>query len=151
LCSFSDLSCNRDAQPWAIESARFKKDNKTVVLQLAPGSGDFEKFGSFKDSIVLFEGKAHRSASSAIRYAGKTVLTGEAGPALRPTPINYPATCLRRHPFAKSVIPGPLDLAGLKSAFHIINPLYYYKFYFCARGLSVMLCGPGTPNPKFMV
>ena len=65
---------------------------------------------------------------SIIRYAGPTDSTGEAGPALCPAPINYPATCFRRHPFAKSMIPGPFDPAGLKSAFHLITSLFYYIF-----------------------
>ena len=77
-----------------------------------------------------------------------TVSTGEAGPTLCPAPINYPATCFRRHPFAKSMIPGPLDPAGLKSAFHLISPLFYYKYYFYRLGVNYHLPRSGGAKPE---
>jgi hypothetical protein len=76
-----------------------------------------------------------------IQFAGPTVSTGKAGPTLSPAPINYPAACFRRHPFAKSMIPGPFDSAGLKSAFHLISPLYYLKILVFPLGVN-WLCLP---------
>jgi hypothetical protein len=63
-----------------------------------------------------------------IETDSQDISTGQPGPALCPAPINNSATCFRRHPFAKSMIPGPLYPAGLKSALHFISPLFYYKF-----------------------
>jgi hypothetical protein len=63
-----------------------------------------------------------------IETSSPGVSTGQPGPTFCPAPIDNSATCFRRHPFAKSMIPGPLDSAGLKSAFHLISPLFYYKF-----------------------
>jgi len=69
-----------------------------------------------------------RYALRIIQFACPTVSTGEAGPTLCPAPINYPATRFRRHPLAKSMIPGPFDPAGLKSAFHRLSTSFYYIF-----------------------
>jgi hypothetical protein len=83
-----------------------------------------------------------------IRFACPTVSTGKAGPALCPAPINYPAACFGRHSFAKSVIPGPFDPAGLKSAFHLISPLFYYIFYISRSGVNCYAAQPGSARPE---
>ena len=83
-----------------------------------------------------------------IETAFLSISTGQTGPALSPAPINNSATCFRRHPFAKSMIPGPLDPAGLKSAFHAISSLYYYKFFFYVRGVNDYAIGPGDAKPQ---
>ena len=66
------------------------------------------------------------SLISETAYPG--ISTGQPGPPLCPAPINNSATRFRRHPFAKSMIPGPPNTAGLKSALHLISPLFYYIF-----------------------
>ena len=76
------------------------------------------------------------------------ISTGQPGPTLCPAPINNSATCFRRHPFAKSMIPGPLYPAGLKSAFHLISPLFYYKFKICRLGVNCYAVHSGMQNPK---
>jgi hypothetical protein len=82
------------------------------------------------------------------QFACLTVSTGEAGPTLCPAPINYPATCFRRHPFAKSMVPGPFDPAGLKSALHIISSLFYLIFYMCHLGVNCHIIRPGSSKTE---
>jgi hypothetical protein len=128
MYSFCDLSCNRNAQSGTIKTARFKQYDKGAVLYLAPGSGDLEKFRPLKDSIFLFKGKAHRDSSPITRFTVRVDLAGKSSSASGPATINYSATRLGRHPFAKSMISGPFDFAGLKCAFHFPTSLYYYKY-----------------------
>jgi len=89
-----------------------------------------------------------RYALRIIQFACPTVSTGEAGPTLCPAPINYPATCFRRHPFAKSMIPGPFDSAGLKSALHCLSPLFYYKFYLYCLRVNCHVTRPAGSKPE---
>ena len=87
-------------------------------------------------------------ASLIIETAFPDISTGQPGPSLCPAPINNSATCFRRHSFAKSMIPGPFDPAGLKSAFHLISPLFYYIFkIFCLKA-NCCVIHSGMQNPK---
>ncbi len=59
-----------------------------------------------------------------------TVSTCESRPTFCSPSINYSTTRFWRHSFAKSMVSGPSDSAGLKSTIHILSPLNNYV-YFC--------------------
>ena len=61
-------------------------------------------------------------------------------PALNPALTNYPASPFCRHPFAKSVVSGPLEPAGLKSSLHLLSSLYYCILYLFAVWLASAEC-----------
>ena len=57
------------------------------------------------------------------------VLTCESSPTFCSPSINDSATRFWRHPFAKSMVSGPSDSAGLKSTLHFLSPLNNYILY----------------------
>ena len=71
--------------------------------------------------------------SSITHFNGLTASGWKSHPALYPALTNDPASCFRRHPFAKSMVSGPFDSAGLKSSLHFISPLFYYILYLYAH------------------
>ena len=144
-----DLSRNRNAQSGMRKTTRFKPCDKGAVLHLAPGSGELEKFRPLKDSIFLVKGKAHRDSSPITRFTGRVDLAGKSSSASGPATINYSATRLGRHPFAKSMISGPFDFAGLKCAFHCLTSLFYIEYLLLGRHQQLLCAARACKTPNF--
>ena len=56
------------------------------------------------------------------------MLTSQTNPSFGSSAVNDTSARLGRHSFAKAVVSGPFDSAGLKCSFHFSCPLSIYRW-----------------------
>jgi hypothetical protein len=67
-----------------------------------------------------------KNATDKLSFLRWLILTRQTHPAFGSSAVDDSPARLCRHPFAKAMVSGPLNSAGLKCSFHFNNPLSIY-------------------------